>query len=92
MSELQIVIECFIQQNGGRDMLANIIDSEWCKYFYPKKIRWTEREKLFILTNYNTMTCNAISIRIGRTFEATRHQIAILRADAILNYRKTKVI
>lgn len=90
LSELQIVVECFIQQNGGRDTLAELIEAEWRKYFYPKHLKWTENEVLFLLSNYNTMTCKTIAIRIGRTYDATRHKIELLREKAILDYRKTK--
>lgn len=88
MSELQIVIECFIQENGGNDKLAEIIETEWCKYFaYGIRREWTKREELFILTNYDRKSVNKIAIILRRTNNSIKNKIQYMREKSLIDYK-----
>lgn len=91
MTDLQLTITAYIQENGGRYHLADKIESEWLKTLSRTRNRlWTEREKLFVLKNYNIMSCKMIANRLDRSYGATKHQVQFMREKAIINYRKTK--
>jgi len=90
METLELVINAFIQENGGNNRLVDKIESEWCKSSTPVVNKWSEADVKFLLSNFNTMTVERMSNRLNRTYNATRKKIAQLREKAISDYRKSK--
>lgn len=89
-TDLGLIIQLYIRENGGVISLARKIESEWSKDPIPHYLKWSLDEEKYILLNYNTKTCVFIASKLKRSYFATRQKIWRMREVAILNYRKTK--
>jgi len=88
METLELVIEAFIRENGGREKLAHDIECEWCKSFYSSNNYYTNAETLYLLANYNTKTADYIARRLGRSYLSVKKKISSLREKSMIDYRK----
>lgn len=88
MSELNLVIEIFIRENGGSEKLVSDIEAEWCKSFYIKNNYYTNSEIIFLLANYHTKTADYIARRLGRSYLSVKRKIGCLREKSMIDYKK----
>lgn len=92
MNDLQLIIELFIRENGGREKLANHIECEWIKTWKPREYSWNHYEEVYLLKNYNNKSMIFIAEYLGRTYQSVRSKVDRLREKAIIDYKKYHLI
>ena len=91
MSELELIIELFIQENGGAIKLADRIEHEWRRNMSNRIVkRWSYEEDLFVLKHQDTMNYEKIANILGRPVQGTYYHIALLRKRAMAEFRNSR--
>lgn len=96
MNELQIAIEMLINENGGTERYANLIESEWVKSTVRRVVRrprteskiWETHEVNYIKENYANLTMWQMSIYLNRTYQSIESKIHRMREFGLLNGRR----
>lgn len=79
-------LQKMINDNGGRNRLAELLEREQNKLF-KQDYFWTNRATLYLLTNYKTKTMEQISIDLNRSFESVKSKIRRMHDMARLDYK-----
>lgn len=90
MTGLYELFDQMIRDRGGRERLAEDIESEWLKYYHKERFsrknnvrvffRYSKIEDKYLIDNYGDLSMTKITSHLKRTSDSVYSRVFVLRA------------